>query len=298
MAVSSAKTSAARISVFSNVSLVMLKLVAGILINSVSILAEAIHSAVDLLASIIAYFAVRVADEPPDAAHAYGHGKYENVSGTVEALLIIGAAIYIAYESIRRIVERVEVESAGIGIVVMLTSALANWFVSGMLFRVSSQTDSIALEADGHHLRLDVFTSLGVFLGLVVVYITGASIIDQLLGIGVALWIGWIGIMLSVKALNPLLDLQLPASELNDIKDILESDPHILGYHKLRTRKSGAQRHIDVHIFVSSSLSVGEAHDLAESVEDKIREKFSNAFVLTHVEPEEEYSEDEGLNHT
>ncbi|MHB0999345.1 MAG: cation diffusion facilitator family transporter [Armatimonadota bacterium] len=290
MASGSIKTAAAKISILSNISLVILKLIVGGVTNSVSIMAEAIHSAVDLAAAIIAFFAVRVADEPPDEVHAFGHGKYENVSGTIEAFLIIIAAVYVGYESIRRIIEGVEVKRALAGIIVMLVSALANFIVSTILFKVSSETDSIALEADGHHLRLDVFTSIGVLIGLIVVYITGISLIDQMLGIGVALWIGWIGIQLSAKALHPLLDQQLPSHELQEIQTILDTDPRILGYHKLRTRKSGAQRHIDVHILVSSDLSVGEAHNLAENVEDRIRGCFSNAFVLTHVEPEDEDS--------
>lgn len=280
------KTGAARLSVVSNVLLVIVKAVVGFLTGSVSILAEAVHSLVDLAAALIAYFAIRVAEQPPDESHAFGHGKYENVSGTVEALLILAAAFYIAYEAIARIIHGAELERVGVGIIVMLVSAVANWIVSARLFKVAKESDSIALEADGHHLRLDVYTSAGILVGLVVVYATGISLIDRLLGLGVAIWIGWIGIGLSRRAIGPLLDLQLPAQEVERIVSLLHEDERVLDFHKLRTRKAGAQRHIDVHLIVKRDMSLADAHDLAEDVEDKIRNEFDNVTILTHVEPE------------
>lgn len=282
-----AKTGAARTSVVSNILLVLSKGAVGFVTGSVSILAEAIHSAVDLGAAVIAYAAIRVAARPPDDAHAYGHGKYENVSGTVEALLIIAAAIYIAYEAIIRIVHGTEIERLGLGMTVMLVSAVANWLVSARLFKVARETDSIALEADGHHLRLDVYTSLGVLAGLTAVYLTDIVLIDRLLGLTVAVWIGWIGFRLSGKCLGPLVDLQLPLHEVERIMSIIDSDERVRGHHKLRTRKAGAERHVDVHLLVPRDMSVTEAHDLAEQIENKIREEFDNVRVLTHVEPEE-----------
>lgn len=279
------KTSVARLSVISNTTLVLGKLAVGFFTGSVSILAEAIHSGIDLMAAVIAYFAVRVADAPPDEHHAYGHGKYENISGTAEALLIIAAAIYIGYEAIMRMIHGGELTQLKIGIGIMAISAIANYAVSGMLFKVAKQTDSIALEADGQHLRLDVYTSVGVFVGLIIVQLTGKAVIDQILALAVAVWIGWVGIQISVKAVGPLLDTQLPLDEVERIVEIIDSDDRVRGYHKLRTRKSGAHRHVDVHLQVPSGMSLTDAHDLAEQVEDKIRAEFSNTSVITHVEP-------------
>ena len=288
----SIKTSAATASIISNVFLVIIKAIVGLASNSVSILAEAIHSGVDLIAALIAFFAVRVADQPPDEAHAYGHGKYENISGTVEALLIIAAAFFIGYEAVKKL-QHPEPINSGIGLIVMAVSAIANWLVSARLFKVAKETDSIALEADGHHLRLDVYTSVGIFVGLFVAYMfrtswQGAIYIDPVLGLGVAVWIGWIGLQLSGKALGPLLDLQLPMVEVERIAEIIHEEPGVLGFHKLRTRKSGAHRHVDVHIIVPHDMTLFDAHELAECVEDKIRAEFRNVFVLTHVEPEYE----------
>ena len=285
MAKTRAKTRAAAISVVSNVLLVLAKGAVGFLTGSVSILAEASHSAVDLLAAIIAYFAVRIAGQPPDESHAFGHGKYENVSGTVEAVLIIAVAVYIAHEAVAKIVHGTGIGHLDVGIGIMLVSAVVNWFVSGRLFKVARETDSIALEADGHHLRLDVYTSLGVLVGLTVVSLTGIVLIDRLLGVGLAIWIGWIGLSLAARTLGPLLDSQLPLEEVERIVSILRSDRKVLGYHKLRTRKSGMERHVDVHLMVPSDMGLSEAHALAENIEDKIRAEFDNVFVLTHVEP-------------
>jgi cation diffusion facilitator family transporter len=282
------KSGAAFVSVISNTLLVLTKGIVGLVTGSISILAESIHSAVDLVASVIAYFAVRMAEQPPDEAHTYGHGKFENISGAIEALLILIAAVYIGYEAISRILRESSVEQLGAGIGIMLISCIVNFFVSRFLFHVAKKTDSIALEADAHHLRLDVYTSLGVFVGLLIVYFTGVVVLDRLLGLAIALWICWIGIQLIRKAVGPLLDLQLPASEVERIANIIDSEPNVIGFHKLRTRKSGNERHIDVHLVVPKQMSLAEAHKVAENVEDKIRTELDNVSILTHVEPEED----------
>ena len=285
---SAAKTGVARLSVFSNTFLILTKLAVGLLTGSISILAEAIHSGIDLAAAVIAFFAVRVSDQPPDERHAYGHGKYENISGTAEALLIIGAAVYIGYEAVKRLIRGAELTRIDVGIAIMALSAIMNWVVSARLFRVAKETDSVALEADGQHLRLDVYTSLGVFAGLIAVYFTNLAIIDQLLALAVALWIAWVGIQISLKAIGPLLDTQLPLDEVERIIEIIDADERVRGHHKLRTRKSGAHRHVDVHLQVPNEMSIIEAHALAEEIEDRIREEFRNTHVITHVEPEDE----------
>jgi len=155
------KVKAARISILSNSLLVGIKLTVGIFMGSVAVLSEAIHSGLDLLAAIIAFYAVGKSGKPADERHPYGHGKWENVSGVVEALLILAAAIYIIYEAAQRLMGQAEIEHLGLGSVVMAISALVNWFVSRYLFGVARQTRSVALEADAWHLQADVYTSIG-----------------------------------------------------------------------------------------------------------------------------------------
>jgi len=287
------KADAARLSVISNTTLVVIKLAAGILSGSVAIISEAAHSAIDLVAAAIAYFSVKAADVPADREHPFGHGKIENLSGTIEAVLIFTAAIYIVYEAILKLHHPEPVQKMALGMTVMLISAIVNVAISRWLFRVAKQTDSVALEADAHHLSVDVYTSLGVMVGLLLIQLTGVHALDPIIGLVVAVVISKVAYDLVRKAAAPLIDAGLPEDELDRLSHLLCSDSRIIAYHKLRTRKAGGERHIDVHLLVPSELSVAEGHKVAEEIEDKIRAEFDRAHVITHVEPmgEEEVGE-------
>ena len=281
------KTAAARLSIASNALLVALKLVVGVWSGSVSILSEAVHSASDLLASSIAYFSVRVADAPPDTEHPYGHGKIEGLSSFAEALLIILAAGGIIYESAGKLRNPDNAPPVGveIGLGLMAFSALLNTFLSRHLRKVADATDSQALKADASHLQTDVLTSFGVFIGLALARITGKYWFDPLTAILVALLIFFAAYRLIRDALDLLLDAKLPHEEEVLIRDLLEADPRILHYHQLRTRKSGSQRHADVHILIDDDCSFVEAHDISEDIEDQIRALLPHTFVSIHIEP-------------
>lgn len=289
----SAKARAAAVSVASNTCLVGLKLAVGLLSGSVSIVSEAIHSANDLLAAIIAWISVRTSDKSPDREHQYGHGKIEGISGAIEAALIVAAAIWIVVESVRKIIHGGEVEHLGAGTVVMLVSAGVNVAVARYLFRVAREQDSLALEADAHHLSTDVYTSLGVAVGLAVVLgwrtITGGStaldIVDPLVAIAVALFILKIGVDLTRNAVSHLLDRRLPDEELEVIHEILRRHAGLLEWHGLRSRKSGSQRYVDVHITMAGSATLVEAHALAKSIEAAIAAALPPAQAVVHVDP-------------
>lgn len=280
------RSRAAWVSVISNTLLMLSKLVVGVSIGSISVISEAIHSANDLLASFIALFAVKKSSDPPDERHPYGHGKIENISGTIEALLIFIAAAMILIEALKKIIHGGEVETLSWGILVMGVSALVNWFVSAYLLKVAHKTDSIALEADGMHLRTDVYTSLGVFVGLVLIYFTGWNIIDPIAAILVALLIIKAAYDLSKKAFMPLIDTSLDSESLNLIESILEEHKsQYFEYHDLRTRKAGRESHIDLHLVINPDKNVKEAHDLCDKIEEKIKAAIPFAHVLIHVEP-------------
>lgn len=289
----SAKTRAAALSVGSNASLVCLKLAVGALSGSVSILSEAIHSANDLLAALIAWASVRVSDKAADREHPYGHGKIEGVSGAIEALLIVGAAIWIVVEAVRRIVNGGEVDHLGAGTAVMVVSTIVNIAVSRHLFRVARQEDSLALEADAHHLSTDVYTSLGVAVGLAVVWgwrtwtggSTALDIIDPLVGIAVALFILKIGVGLTKDAVGHLLDRGLPDAELAVIEGLLTRHPAVLEWHGLRTRKSGSQRHIDAHVTMRGEMTLAASHAAAREIEESIGAALPLAHAVIHVDP-------------
>ena len=281
------KAGAARLSIASNTLLVLMKLSVGFWSGSVSILSEAIHSASDLIASGIAYISVRVSDAPADYEHPYGHGKIEGVSSLAEAALIALAAIYIIIEAVQKLLHPDSVNFSGlkIGLLVMGFSALLNIFLSRLLRRVADETDSLALRADAEHLRTDVLTSLGVVIGLALTRTTGRAWFDPLTALLVAALIFHAAYRLFRDSMGLLLDARLPHEEEAAIQDILEADARVLGYHKLRTRKSGAQRHADVHVQIDDNCTLVEAHDIAEEIEDAIRSHLPAIYINIHIEP-------------
>lgn len=291
------KVAAAKLSVISNTVLTITKLVVGNVTGSVSVLSEAAHSANDLVAAGIAYFSVRMSDRPADARHPYGHGKIESVSGMVEALLVFGAAGYIIYEAASKLVHRAERLLVLPGIAVMVLSAVTNILVSQRLFRVARETDSLALRADAEHLRTDVVTSVGVVLGLGIVHVTGWYVLDPIVAIGVALIICRAAYALTRDALHGLMDTGLPDADLRTVIGVLEAEPAVLAYHKVRTRKSGSSRHIDAHVLVADDMTLSEAHELTERLEDEIRSKLPRAEVMLHTEPHDAEMEHQREHH-
>ncbi len=287
------KRSVALLSVISNTVLVVLKLAVGLAIGAVSVISEAIHSGVDLVAAGIAWYSVRTSGIPADREHPYGHGKIENISGTVEALLIFLAAIWIVYEAVHKIIHPEPIGMASWGVAVMLLSAVVNLFVSHKLFQVGRETDSVALIADGWHLRTDVYTSAGVMLGLAAIW-AGSRLapgvdlhwVDPAAAIGVAALILKAAWDLTVQSARDLLDVQLPGDEIAWIESlILKRRPVVKGYHKLRTRKAGHFRFVEFHIKVDSGMSVASSHRITQEFAREIRERFPGASVNIHIEP-------------
>jgi len=279
-----AKVKIARLSIASNTFLIIIKLIVGIFSGSVSIISEAIHSSMDLIAAIIAFFAVRVSDNPPDSRHPYGHGKVENISGVIEALLILVAAIWIITEAGKKILgEKIELESIAIGSLVMLVSAIINAIVSKKLYKVARETNSVALEADALHLKTDVYTSLGVAVGLGLIMLTGIKWLDPVVAILVAIFIIWEALQLLRRAFTPLLDTAWSVEEIEELEKIFKSLN--VDYHDLRTRVAGDYRFIDLHIEIPENVSVGNAHQYCDKIENELTSKYKNLSVNIHVEP-------------
>ena len=279
-----AKVSIARLSILSNTLLIFLKVAVGIISGSVSIISEAIHSSMDLIAAIIAFLSVRVSDNPPDSKHPYGHGKIENISGVIEAILIFIAAIWIIVEAVEKLLgEKTELDSIGLGSIVMLISAIVNTFVSRRLYKVARQTNSVALEADALHLKTDVYTSLGVAFGLVLIMITGINWLDPCVAILVALFIIRESYKLLRRAFTPLLDTAWEVKEIEELEKTLSSLD--VSYHDLRTRVAGNYRFIDLHIQIPEDVSVGNAHRYCDKIENELNSNYENLTVTIHVEP-------------
>jgi len=282
-------TKIALLSICSNSFIVLLKLVVGIITGSVAIISEAIHSLLDLVASIIAFFSVKISNRPPDKEHPYGHGKFENISGTIETLLIFIAGIWIIVESVEKLIHPSPIKLPFLGVMVMLLGAFINWQVGKKVQKVGDETHSVAMQSNALHLLTDVYSSLGVAASLILVSLTGWVVLDALIGIGIALYIMKESIELGKKSFTPLLDTGLTSSEIKQIEQVLLNfKPQFIEYHDLRTRRSGAEEHIDFHLVLPSSTSIEEAHLLCDKIEDEIKKVLINPQILIHVEPENE----------
>lgn len=261
-----------------------MKVVVGFLSGSVSIISEAIHSSMDLIAALIAFFSVKVSDYPPDTRHPYGHGKVENVSGVIEAVLIFVAAIWIIIEAIKKLTgDEIQLEKIWIGSVVMAISAIVNTLVSRRLYKVARETKSVALEADALHLKTDVYTSAGVAVGLVLILITDIKWLDPIVAIMVALFIIKESYSLLRRAFWPLLDSAWSDGEIEDLERKLNEME--VNYHDLRTRVAGNYRFMDIHVEIPEDESVGSAHKYCDMIENELTSLYENLTVTIHVEP-------------
>ncbi len=292
-----ARSRAAAVSIASNTALIVLKVVAGILTGSVAIITEALHSAIDLLASFIAFFSVRRAEEPADDSHRYGHDKFENAAAAAEGVLILAGSAVIAFAAIRALIHGPELQNLGIGIVVIGIASAANLAVSSWLFRRARETSSPALEGDAAHLRTDAYTSIGVLVGLALVSVTGWDWLDPVVALAIAATIVATGIRITMGSLRVLVDEALPDEELETIRTQIESfaDRGVVGYHQLRTRQAGARRYIDLHVQFRRGTSLEEAHRTAHEMQDAIEAQIKGADVLIHLEPEDRVRPGEAL---
>src|SRR4051812_17723301 len=290
------KTRAAGLSILSNGLLILLKVVAGIATGSIAILTEAVHSGIDMVASLVAFFSVRKADEPADEGHPYGHQKVENLAAAIEGLLILVGAGIIVYESVHRLVLGASVERLGIGIGVLAFSAVANLVVSSYLYRRARATDSAALEGDAAHLRTDAFTSMGVVVGLALVQITGEEALDPIVALAVAVAIVFSGVRILMRSSRVLVDEALPPEELRAVREAIEqhAPDEVIGFHKLRARRAGSRRYVDLHVQFRDGTSLQRAHEISHELQGEIRGRLRGADVLIHLEPEQSATVREG----
>jgi cation diffusion facilitator family transporter len=282
------KPAAAAVSIFSNSLLIALKLAAAAITGSVAILSEALHSGIDLIASVIAFISVRRADEPPDVEHPYGHEKVESVAASIEGMLILVGAGVIIYEAVHRLTTDAGVESLGFGIAVIAFSAVANACVALFLRRQAKRHSSPALAGDSAHLGTDALTSVGVLLGLIAGEATGAEAIDSAVAIAVAGVIVFAGVGILRRSTGALVDESPPPAEMDRIEAAIARvrPPEMVGYHKLRARVAGNRRYIDMHAQFRTGTSLERAHSLAHELRDAIEGELGDAEVLIHVEPE------------
>jgi len=289
MSVNFQKRLAAGVSVMSNSILISLKFFVGFLTGSISIISEAIHSASDLLASFLALFSVSRSSEPADVEHPFGHGKYEDMSGFLEGLLIFAASFYIFYEAGRKLLDSSNIETIDTswGIAVMGFSVLINVLVSKFLFHVAKKTESIALFADAEHLKTDIYSSFAVLVGLLLIKITGNPIFDPVLAIIVGVLILSTGYRICKTSLNNLLDGSLPEENKKIIETVIKDfyEQGVAGYKNIKTRRAGAIKIVEITLKLPCEMTICRAHSLCDAIEQSIEKKLGNTDVIIHPEP-------------
>ncbi len=282
----STRSGAARLSLAVVIVLIILKVVAAVITSSLSILAQAVDSLLDLFAVSVTLFALRVSLKPADREHQFGHGKVENLAGIAQGMLIFTAGGLIIYSAMERIRTGAILQLTETGIGVMLVSIIASVLLSRHLLRVAKATDSIALEANAYNIAADVYSALAVLVGLTVVRFTPFTIIDPIIALVVALFILRVAYTVFRRSMGGLIDVKLPEVEESTVKEsVIEHFGELVGFHELRTRKSGNQRYIELHLVMPKGVTVEEAHRLCDHLEQDIGRKLYHANVTIHVEP-------------
>jgi cation diffusion facilitator family transporter len=275
------------LSIATSIVTLVLKFGAYALTDAVSLLSDALEALVNIAAALVALWAVTLAAQPPDANHPYGHGKVEYLSSGVEGVLILVAALSIAWTAIGRLLAPTELERLGPGLVIAGFAALMNFTTSRLMLRVARQHDSITIEADAKHLMTDVWTSAGVISGLLVVmFLPAWRILDPLIAIAVAAQIAWTGIELLRRAGNGLMDAALDPAEVADLRaTVTAALPPGTSIAALRTRKSGSRRFVEFKLHVPGEQRVADAHALCDRLEAAVEARFARSNVTIHVEP-------------
>ena len=287
----STPTSAARLLLVTVIALFGLKVVVGVLTGSISIWAQAVDSSLDIFAVVITFLTVGYSAKPADQEHPFGHGKVENIAAGIQAVLLLSAASSIIYSAILRIINGEAIQLTEAGISVMLVSMIASILLSRHLFRVARATGSPALEANANNIRSDVYSTAGVLVGLTIVRIgmffeLDLDIIDPIIALVVSLLILRATYRVGRIAWGGLIDVRLPKAEESEIMScIREHGGQIVGFHELRTRKSGIQRFIDLHLVMPRDASVEEAHRMCDHLEQDLGNRLTNTNVTIHVEP-------------
>lgn len=283
-------TKYAWLSVAAGVVTFLLKLVAAYVSGSVGLLSDALEAIVNLVAAGIALIVLKIVERPPDISHPFGHDKAEYFSSGIESTLIIIASLSILYTAVERLINPRPLESAGLGLAIAGLAAAINLGVGQLLIRRGKKNDSITLESNGRHLMTDVWTSVGVIVGVGLAVVTGLIVLDPLIAIIVGLKIGWDGFKIFSRSVRGLMDTPIKAEEQAEVEEILKDYQfkHKVHWHALRTRQSGARRFIELHLLVPGKWPVQQSHDLVENIEKDIQEKINFSTILVHIEPLED----------
>ncbi len=262
------------------------KAAAGLVSGSITLLSSALDSAGDALASFTNFVLLTVAAKPPDDDHPFGHGKAEHLAALAQGIILLGGAIVLAWRAVERIRDPRPIVAGTIGIATMILSIVATLSITAYLKRHAVRSESSALAADALHYTTDVAANLAAIFALVLVRVTGNPLFDSAFGIAVACWVAWSAATVLWTAVNDLMDIALPDSEIAAVIEAIErADPAVISHRDLRTRRSAGVRFIDLELCIDRNVSFERAHDATEKVKQAIREKFPKTVVNVHAEP-------------
>lgn len=283
---SSTAQRAATISLLSTILVVAVKAIAAWKSGSISVLAEAIQSTVDILMSAIAVVTIGYAARPPDRDHPYGHGKAESLAAAFQMLIVLGSGVFILIEAYRRLLAPQPIFwDWGAG--AMAFALIMNLGVATHLRKVARVTQSTALESEALHLRSDSISSAGVLIGMVLVGLTGQAILDPVAALMFTLFAMGLALVQLRSVIHPLMDGALPTKDLQRLEQVLHDHPEVRGFHNIRTRSVGSERWIELHVMLDDAMTFVLAHDMAEQIESELKEALGGARVSIHYEPYE-----------
>ena len=278
----------AAISLATTVCLLALKLILGIISGSIAVLSDAIDSGTDVVGGTAALISVRVAARPADEDHPYGHGKVESISASVAATVVTVGGGFVVFQAVRRLVTGSPEINVGLGLPPMLIAFAANAIIGFYMRREARRARSLALASEATHLQTNVVQAAAVIAGLAAVGVTGLRLFDPLVALGLAAYMGWAAVHLAREALSEVMDVALPNEDLRAIHDVLVAHQgEIRGFHRLRSRKAGPIRHVDMHLLVDPQHTVEEAHAVCDQIEREISERLPGATVTIHMEPDD-----------
>lgn len=278
---------AAVLSLASNLTFLVLKLAAAIVSGSVALLGDAVDSAEDLIASAVALFSVRLAIRPPDLEHPFGHGKVESLGTIFEAGVISVGAIFITYSAIGHLDDENRDIETTFGLVVLAAAFVVNGLVARYVFQVANDTDSMILRADARHILTNMAQAGTVACALILVEVTGNALFDPIVALLLAAFLIYTAVQLLWVAIREVMDVSLPAAEIELISRVVDDIPEARGIHSLRGRRSGPFRQIDMHVLMDPSTTVAESHDLIERIEQQVRAAYPRSSVLIHADPDD-----------
>ncbi|MEX0799727.1 MAG: cation diffusion facilitator family transporter [Dehalococcoidia bacterium] len=278
----------AAISLAATLCLFVLKLTLGIISGSIAVLSDGIDSATDLVGGAAALLSVGIASRPADEEHPYGHGKIESISASVAATIVALGAGFVTFQGVRRLVQGSPDIDVGLGLVAVIIAALVNAVIAVYMRREARRARSLALASESTHLQTNVVQACAIIAGLGLVGITGVREFDAIVALCLAAYMAFTAVGLAREALSEIMDVALPDDELRAIHEIIEGHgSDIRSYHRLRSRRSGPTRHIDMHLMVDSDLTVAECHTICDRLEHAISERLPGAVVTIHMEPDD-----------